>query len=195
MTSRLEIGANVLNLVSIALATLNSWHTWWTGIVGCALFALVFVQAHLYADATLQFFFIATSCYGAWHWQRGSGGTPSPVTRTNRTELGVWIAFGLASAIAYGWMLYRWTDAYSPFIDSLVLMFSVVAQLLLMRRRVESWWAWLLVNSIAVPLYASRGLYVTAALYSLFWINSFVGLIRWSRLACATRFHSPEYPI
>jgi nicotinamide mononucleotide transporter len=84
-------------------------------------------------------------------------------------------------------MLYRWTDAYAPFIDSLVLTFSVIAQLLLMRRRAESWWAWLLVNSIAVPLYVSRNLYVTAALYSAFWINAVVGLIRWRRLAEQSR--------
>jgi nicotinamide mononucleotide transporter len=187
MTSRWEIGANVLNLISIALATLNSWHTWWTGILGCALFVIVFEQAHLYADATLQLFFIATSFYGAWHWMFGSRGAPAPVSRTSTRECAVWIAVGIAAAVGYGWMLYRWTDAYAPFIDSLVLTFSVIAQLLLMRRRTESWWAWLLVNSIAVPLYVSRNLYVTAALYSAFWINAVVGLIRWRRLAEQSR--------
>jgi nicotinamide mononucleotide transporter len=189
MTSRWEIAANALNLISIALATLNSWHTWWTGILGCALFVVVFVQAHLYADATLQLFFVATSFYGAWHWMFGARGEPAPVTRTNTAELAAWIALGIAAALAYGWMLHRWTDAYAPFIDSLVLTFSVIAQLLLMRRRAESWWAWLLVNSIAVPLYISRDLYVTAILYGAFWINAIVGLIRWRRLADARHAH------
>ena len=31
-----------------------------------------------------------------------------------------------------------------------------------------SWWFWLLVNSIAIPLYASRGLHLTAVLYAVF---------------------------
>jgi len=42
-------------------------HTWWSGIIGCALFAWVFYEARLYADVTLQGFFILTSIYGWWN--------------------------------------------------------------------------------------------------------------------------------
>jgi nicotinamide mononucleotide transporter len=48
---------------------------------------------------------------------------------------------------------------------------------------VENWWAWLLVNTIAVPLYASRGLAVTAVLYAAFWVNAAVSLLKWRDLA------------
>ena len=74
----------------------------------------------------------------------------------------------------------------SPIPDSLVLTFSVLGQLLLVRRQYESWWCWLLVNTIAVPLYASRGLWLTAALYVLFWINGIVALRSWRRLVVTT---------
>ena len=56
---------------------------------------------------------------------------------------------------------------------------SVLAQLLLMRRRLETWYGWLLVNTLAVPLFASRELYLTAGLYGLFWCNAWYGLYRW----------------
>jgi len=39
-----------------------------------------------------------------------------------------------------------------------------------------------LVNTIAVPLYISRGLHVTAVLYAAFWINEVVALFNWKRL-------------
>jgi nicotinamide mononucleotide transporter len=61
----------------------------------------------------------------------------------------------------------------------------VIGQLLLMQRRYESWWCWLLVNTIAVPLYAYRGLFVTSVLYTVFWINAFVALVRWPKLVQA----------
>ena len=41
---------------AIFLAGRNNIHTWWLGIVGCALFAWVFYEARLYADVTLQGF-------------------------------------------------------------------------------------------------------------------------------------------
>jgi len=69
-----------------------------------------------------------------------------------------------------------------PFSDSVVLAFSVLGQFLLVGRRYESWWCWLLVNTIAVPLYISRGLHVTAVLYAAFWINEVVALFNWKRL-------------
>ena len=83
--------------------------------------------------------------------------------------------------LAYGGLLYLHTDAFAPFADSAVLTFSVVAQLLLMKRRVETWWFWLIVNTVAVPLYASRDLTLTSVVYVGFWINACYGLWRWNR--------------
>ena len=180
MTDPLEIAANTLSAASILLAGRNSLHTWWLGILGCALFALVFARTQLYADATLQGFFIVTSAIGWWQWSRGAEqGEPLPVTRAPRRDLLLCAIGGVVGGVAYGALLHAWTDAYAPFLDSLVLSFSVVAQLLLMRRRLETWPVWLLVNTLAVPLFASRGLYVTAGLYAAYWINALVALRHW----------------
>jgi len=84
-------------------------------------------------------------------------------------------------AAGYGLLLHRFTDAYAPFVDSGVLVFSVIAQFLLMQRRLQCWWFWLLVNSIAVPLYASRELYLTAGLYACYWINALVAYRHWKK--------------
>ena len=181
-----EIAANAFNAASIFLAGRNSIHMWWTTIVNCTLFAYVFFAAKLYADVTLQIFFIATGVVGWWRWLHGIEGADLPVRHSPRS-LVVWsLAAGIVVTLSYGWVLYRFTDAYAPFVDSLVLAFSVVGQLLLIDRRVETWWCWLLVNTIAVPLYASRGLYVTATLYAAFWVNAIVALRRWRALSVAS---------
>ena len=91
-------------------------------------------------------------------------------------------ADGTLGALGYGVLPHRFTDAYAPFLDSTVLAFSIVAQLLMMRRHVQSWPFWLLVNSIAVPLYASRGLYLTSVLYAVYWINAVVSWRHWLHL-------------
>jgi nicotinamide mononucleotide transporter len=61
----------------------------------------------------------------------------------------------------------------------------VIAQLLLMRRRIETWPFWVVVNLIAVPLYASRGLQLTAALYAAYFFNALWAWRHWRRLAAA----------
>jgi nicotinamide mononucleotide transporter len=184
VTDPLEITANVLATVSILLAGRNSVHTWWVGILGCALFALVFMQARLYADAALQGFFVVASVVGWWQWLHGNRDAPLAVTRAPRSAVLSSAVGGVFGGLAYGALLHGYTDAYAPFLDSLVLSFSVVAQLLLMRRHVETWPVWLLVNTLAVPLFFSRGLYVTCALYAVYWLNALVAWRHWrSRLA------------
>lgn len=174
--------ANAVNAVSVVLATRNSAHTWWTGIIGAALFGVLFYSAQLYANSTLQVFFIGTSLAGWWHWLRGDKGAPKPVTHAAPSLLAMAAAAAVAVTAGYGALLKYFTDAYAPFINSGVLACSVVAQLLLMTRRYEAWWFWLLVNTLAVPLFLSRGLWITAALYAAFWVNAVVALYLWRRL-------------
>lgn len=181
MPSTLELVADLVNLIAVLLAARNSVHTWSSGILGCVLFGWLFFESQLYADVTLQGFFIVTSALGWWAWLRGNAGTQLPVSRTAPGTLAWMAALAVVVALAYGALLHHFTDAYAPLVDSLVLTFSVLAQLLLMRRRLENWCAWLLVNTLAVPLYASRELYLTAGLYTLFWCNAWYGLYRWRR--------------
>jgi nicotinamide mononucleotide transporter len=180
----IEVAANAVNAGSIVLAARNSVHTWWTGIAGCALFAVVFLRARLYADVTLQGFFIACCVIGWIAWRRGgASGAELPVRRTSARLLALAAVSAALVTVGYAALLARFTNAAAPLADSAVLAGSVIAQLLLMARRVESWWFWLAVDTVAVPLYASRSLLVTAALYAVFWVNAVVGLVHWRRLA------------
>ena len=185
--SAAEIIANALVTASIVLAARNSLHVWWTGIVGCAVFALVFIDARLYGDAVLQAFFIVASAVGWWHWLHGDRGHELPVRWTPPRILGACVAAGAAFAAVWAYGLATFTDAAAPVPDSIVLAFSVVAQLLMMGRRVENWIVWILVNSIAVPLFWSRGLQLTAALYAFYWCNAWWALAKWRRLAASGR--------
>ncbi|MDR0775663.1 MAG: nicotinamide riboside transporter PnuC [Azonexus sp.] len=184
MTSAAELLANGMVTISILLAGRNNIHTWWTGIVGCLIFAAVFHAARLYADVTLQGFFVAASLIGWRQWLRGDRGHALRVSRGGWRLLGLAAGVGTVAAIAYGALLHRFTDAYAPFLDSAILAFSVLAQIFLMQRRIETWPFWLAVNSLAVPLYASRGLYLTAGLYVIYWINALVAWRWWRKLAC-----------
>jgi nicotinamide mononucleotide transporter len=183
MIAPLELAANGFVAVSILLAGRNNVHTWWTGIVGCTLFGVLFARNRLYADVALQVFFVATSAVGWWKWMRGDHGEPLPITHASAANLMWTVPLGVVATAAYGALLHFTTNAYAPFFDSAVLVFSIIGQVLMMQRRVENWAFWLLVNSIAAPLYLSRDLVLTAVLYAGFLINAIVSWRSWYRLA------------
>lgn len=194
----LEIAANAFNLLSVWFSARNSVHTWWSGIVGCALYAVMFTGVKLYADVTLQIFFIASCIVGWWNWQNGgrrsanTGGagtstsepvsTELPITRVAPLTALAFAALAALSAAGYGALLHGFTDAANPFIDSAVLALSVLAQLLMVARKIETWPVWFAVDCIAVPLYASKGLWLTAAVYGFFLVLVVMGWLRWSKL-------------
>lgn len=175
----LEIAANLMTAICIVLAGRNNVHTWWTGIVACILFGFLFYDAKLYADVMLQVFFVWTGIIGWVGWTRFKN---RPALKIQRVGYGtLWMAFTAATFVAfgYGWLLHEYTDAYAPWIDSTVLALSVLGQLLLMNRRVETWPVWLAVNTLAVPLFWSRELYLTSILYAGFWVNALVSWRHW----------------
>lgn len=175
----LEVFANLANLTSVFLAARNHRHTWTVGIFACLLFALLFYQVQLYADVTLMFFFVITSAIGWWQWQPGKAS--ADIRRTHWLQLLIFAGIALFTLLGYGYLLHSTTDAYAPFADSAILAFSVLAQLLLMNHRLEAWWFWLLVDTIAVPLYAMRGLELTAIVYAGFWCNALYGMYSWRK--------------
>lgn len=174
-TSLLEWMANFFTVGCVILAGRNNIHTWWTGLVGCILYGVLFFQSKLYADTTLQVFFFITGVIGWMNW----GGKLKNITTTSTSAKQIYFGISVLVAIGYGFLLKTFTDAYAPFVDSFVLTFSVVAQLMLLNRKIENWVVWIVVNTISVPLYWNRELYLSSIVYTIFWFNAWVGLYTW----------------
>lgn len=178
-TSALEWAANWVTLASIALAARNRVLTWPVGIVSCVLFGVLFVNFKLYAEAALQVFFIATSVWGWWHWSAAQSKLAAPISRVAPRAAVLGVVLAVAAGALYAAGLQRWTDAASPWVDSQILTLSMLGQWWMMQRRLDCWWVWVGVNTLAVPLYFSRELYVTGAFYAAYWVLAVVAFFRW----------------
>lgn len=178
--SLLEISANLFTVICIFLAGRNNVLSWPVGIIACFLFGLLFYNANLYADVTLQIFFVATGIYGWYIWKIKKNKI-EPIKDINLKYFILYILLAIFCATAYGLILKLYTNAFAPFIDSMVLSFSILAQLLLMKRYINNWYVWVLVNTLSVPLYISRELYLTAFLYGIFWLHAWYALYFWKK--------------
>ncbi|WP_424214482.1 nicotinamide riboside transporter PnuC [Streptomyces sp. BI20] len=160
---------------------------WPIGIANNVFFIVLFAQAGLYADAGLQFVFIALAAYGWWSWTHGGGpGRPAdgrslPVRRTTRAEWLGLAAAGAVGTLALTLLLARATDSTVPFWDALTTVLSLCATYGQCRKLVESWWLWIAVDLVYIPLYAHKGLYLTAVLYLGFLSLCAIGLRDWRR--------------
>lgn len=175
--SNLEIFSAAMTAICVFLAGRNSVHTWWTGIIATIAYGVLFFQNQLYADATLQVFFVVTGILG-WVWW-ASNKELAKIQFEAPRNIGLGVLIAVVVAALYAALLHFNTDAYMPGPDSLVLTFSILGQILLMRRKVESWYVWVVVNCISVPLYFSRGLTLSAALYTAFLAHAIYTSYTW----------------
>jgi nicotinamide mononucleotide transporter len=178
-----EIVGAVAGLVCVWLVARASIWNWSVSIVNTVLYFVVFLRARLYADALLQVVFTLLGVYGWWSWRFGGAqGAELPIRRATRTHVGAGAATALAGTAVSALLLARATDSPVPIWDSSVLVLSLVATWAQARKLVESWWVWIAVDVISVPLYVARELYPTAVLYTLFLILCVVGLRHWMAL-------------
>lgn len=182
------------------LATATSlWSVWITqrrnvlalpvGIVSVILMGWFFRDIGLVGQQWLQWGYYLPVQFWAWAmWTRGGDGrTELTVTRSTPQALGLVVVAGVAATAGLGWALDAgWDEALYTYWDASIVASSILAMLLLSRKKVESWWLWLFpVNVSAIGLYISTGAYMFAALYGLFFVMAVVGLVRWRAAASA----------
>ncbi|OBC06759.1 nicotinamide mononucleotide transporter PnuC [Mycobacterium sp. 852013-50091_SCH5140682] len=155
------------------------------GIANCVFFLVLFASARLWADAGLQVLYIALGFAGWWQWLYGNAGrTPLMVTRARPDQIG-WCIGVVVAATAALTVILRAAHDSAPFLDALTTSLSLVAQWLLNGKYLQTWYFWIAADCIYVPLYLSRDLNLTAAIYVVFLALCLSGLQSWRKVRVA----------
>lgn len=154
------------------------------GIVSVVLMGWFFFDIGLIGQMLLHWAYYLPVQFWAWQqWTRGgTEGAELTVTKLSWKGRAVALAGMAAGSLLLGWLLDAgWDTAVYTYWDASIVAASVVAMVLLSRKKVESWWLWIgPVNVSAIALYAATGATMFAALYMLFLVMAVVGLARWT---------------
>ncbi|HEX9162490.1 MAG TPA: nicotinamide riboside transporter PnuC [Thermoanaerobaculia bacterium] len=184
--SPLEIAAVVFTLVNVWLAIKENMWTWPTGIASVILYAVVFYQSRLYANAGLQVIYFVLSIHGWYEWLHGGANKSElHVRRTTRRQWIGCIIAGVVLTAALMWLL-KVVSGSAPFSDAVTTAFSIVGQWMLNEKLLENWLIWLAVDIIYVPLFAFSHRNLSALLYALFCVLCVKGIIDWKRSLAAS---------
>lgn len=177
----LEVFSFVSGAVCVWLTVKENVWNFPISLANVVAFAFVFFNARLFADAGLQVVFFVLTAAGWYMWlYGGEGHTELHIARVGTCEASIVV---IATALAtFGLTLYlrRVGDA-APFLDAFTTAISLAAQWLLNRKHLENWYGWIIVDVIYIPLYAWKGLELTAILYVVFLVMATMGLLEWQR--------------
>ena len=172
----------ILGVTGVALMIRRSLWAFPVGMAAVTVQGVLFWQATLYAETSLQVFFFGCLGYGWWHWLIGRGErTELPVTLLSWRERMEWIAGASLLMLIWGTWQANHTDATVPYRDTFIASFSMASQVLQARKKLENWVGWVVVNSVAIVTYWSIGEIYWVFLYLVFWGMGISGWVAWYR--------------
>jgi nicotinamide mononucleotide transporter len=178
----IEVIAAILGVVGVWLTTKQVIWCWPVGLVNVILSIIVFFNSKLYADVTLQIFYLAMTVYGWYNWLWGGvSKSPLKVRNIRISELSIMLIIGTISFVTVGWLFSRYTDAALPYIDSFVAVWGVIATYAMAKKIIQNWIMWIVIDSVCVGIYFYKELYAFTVLYFIFVVLAAYGLFEWKK--------------
>lgn len=172
--SILEFIAALTSFIGVWLGTTCKRITWPWWALSSALYGVFFYQVDLFASAVLQIVFIVAAVYGWKDWAP-TGAVPGNMSNRNR---GYVVIATVVSVAALTPVLSN-IGAAATWSDAFLLIGSLVAQVMMVYEKYESWVIWFIVDLAGTIEYALLGYWFTAVLYALFTVIAVIGWKRW----------------
>jgi len=177
-TSIMLAGASLVYVVLLIRERVACWPF---GIAGSLLSIYLFIDTRLYSEAMLYGFYVGMGVWGWVRWSARADAGSHPVIRLGKAQNAVLIGASLTFGATLGHLLGTFTDAERPMIDAMTTSFSFAATFLEVRKALDAWVYWIVINFTSIWLYQDRELDIYAALMAVYAVLSVLGFVRWLR--------------
>jgi len=194
--SYLEFFGVLTGIAGVWLASIANVWTWPIGIVNVVLSFFLFYQVQLYPDMFLQVFFLVTSIMGWWRWLHPKANEADQkqelkVSNLTGADWLIWLPVTGAATLMMGTfarnlhiispVLFARPSAF-PYLDSFTTIASMVATLWMIRKKVQCWYAWILIDLISTYMYFVKDVRFYSLLYLIFCFLAAGGAVNWLRI-------------
>ncbi len=182
--------------------------SWPVGIIGVFLYIFLFYQIQLYSDMIEQVFFLITGFIGWYVWLHPKTSAEAnkedqlKITVSSLKQNLIYAAIVIAGTAVLTFVvsnLDNWFPQYFPepaafpLLDAFTTVMSFMAQWLLVRKKIENWALWIIIDAIAIGLYWSKGVKFVSLEYVLFFFIASYGLVSWIKKYRSNENHEPTH--
>lgn len=158
------------------------------GVVNVLLYAYVSLGAKYYGEVMLNILYYLPMNFVGWFvWKRNMDSSTGEVKKKRLSKKSAGLIFGLtfAAVLLYGEVLRR-LGGNMVYMDSMSTVISVVAQILCVKRYIEQWILWIVVDIVTIVMWIfaffNGGESVSVLImWILFLINGFIIYFKWNR--------------
>jgi len=192
--SLLGLISSITGMIAVVLIAKGKILNFFFGIVQSGTYAYISFSYGLFGEAMLNgLFYFPFQFIGMYLWkknktQASTKGEDVIVKRLNKKQWIQLFLIILVSSIIYSYVLHA-LGGKQVRIDSIAVVLSVAAQLLMVKRYVEQWVLWILVNVLSITLWAiilinsGDNDWSMLVMWSAFLLNSMYGYMNWVKIS------------
>lgn len=195
----LEIIATVLGITSVLFSLKRSIWVYPTGLISTTIYVYILFAFGLLGDGIINVYYSIMSVYGWILWSKNT--TDSVHVNVYWTLKKDWVFAGFLfvfSLIAILLIYYYkpWIDNgfsmenahlglyhldWANWLDVFVTAVFLVGMWLMAKQRIENWIFWIIGDTICIPMFVYKGLYITAIQYVVFTILAVIAFKEWKK--------------
>ena len=189
-TTWIEAIAVISGIVSVWYSRKENILVFPTGLLNTTIYIYLSFKGHLLGEASVNLYYTIMSLYGWYLWTRKNQTNQEfilQITNSNtKQRIQQFLFFAGVYAIIYFALVYvkqSFAPEAIPWADALASASAYTAMWLMAKKKVESWFWWVLTNIASIPLYFIKGYTFTSVQFIVLLILASAGWIEWSRKA------------
>lgn len=157
------------------------------GLINTIIYVYISVKGSLFGEASVNFYYTVMSIYGWILWSKKDEHKQLvlQVSYSNKREWIIQLLFFAVFYIAiYAALVFLKKAFYSntvPWADAFASASAYTGMWLLAKKKVESWYWWIVTNTASIPLYFIKGYVFTSFQYIVLLVLAFMGLVTWMK--------------
>jgi nicotinamide mononucleotide transporter len=189
-TTWIEAIAVISGIVSVWYSRKENILVFPTGLLNTTIYIYLSFKGHLLGEASVNLYYTIMSLYGWYLWTRKNQTNQEfilQITNSNtKQRIQQFLFFAGVYVIIYFALVYvkqSFAPEAIPWADALASASAYTAMWLMAKKKVESWFWWVLTNIASIPLYFIKGYTFTSVQFIVLLILAIAGWIEWSRKA------------
>lgn len=188
-TGALEYIAVVSGIVSVWFSRKENIWVYPTGLINTTFYIYLSFEGSLFGEATVNLYYTIMSIYGWYLWTRKNQQHEHVVHITWSSskewfqEISFFSGFYIVIFGALTYLKKDFATGAIPWADALASASAFTGMWLMARKKVTSWYWWIITNIISMPLYFVKGYVFTSVYYFILLIMAVWGLMEWSKRA------------
>ena len=184
-----EVLAVLFGIAYVLLAAKESLWTWLFAFLSTIIYTILFWEGALVSSSLLNFYYMIMAVYGFSLWRSGGEkGDELEITQWSLKKNVAIIVSGIVIALILGYLSDTYTEAKLAYLDTFVMIFSVIATWMLANKILENWLYWMVIDSAAIVLYWKSGYLATIILFIVYVLLAFYAYSSWRKAFNEHRF-------